>query len=519
MNFAKPLPLTDILARLDAKTPIGSALRTKEWEMMPQELRDSAFFSASVTEVQFLAAQQKAIREMIDRAKAVNEEGESFWKMDRARFLRDLRVLGESIGIPHPTGRVDGDGIARIKEADITDPLSIARLKLVVNTQLEMAYSEGQYRTGLDPDILNEWPALELVRISPRRVPRDWETRWTEAGGTLHEGRMIALKTSPIWRAISRFNKPHPPFDFNSGMGVEEIDRDTAEALGLISQGERIVADTAALQTPREASLANVPKILREALQQVFGKQLKIDGDVVSWKRSTTRARTPAITEDAPPPVPRAAAKPAAPRETLVQKRDAAGAAFAKEFGCKVEFKAPDRKWGAMMHERDAVKHLETVGNEWRRMLAAFPKLALKPPHVFLCVESGRGLAHLDGPAPYMSTKTKEWSDASRANIEAWEQKNGRKWGTERKGHQVADNFRHELAHTLSTPVVMEEMRRIMIEFPKSWFRQNVSEYARESTAESLAELFSVCTREDYVRGTYPPRLENFIFKTILEED
>lgn len=54
-----------------------------------------------------------------------------------------------------------------------------------------------------------------------------------EAGGKLYDGRMIALRNDPIWRGISRFGSPVPPFDFNSGMGLEEVNRFEAEALGV----------------------------------------------------------------------------------------------------------------------------------------------------------------------------------------------------------------------------------------------------------------------------------------------
>jgi hypothetical protein len=45
---------------------------------------------------------------------------------------------------------------------------------------------------------------------------------------------MIARKDDPIWTKISAFGTPYPPFDYNSGMWVEEIDREEAEALGVI---------------------------------------------------------------------------------------------------------------------------------------------------------------------------------------------------------------------------------------------------------------------------------------------
>ena len=307
MDFTSPQPLTGILDKLDAKTPVGSVMRAADWESMPQQLRDSAFFSAGVTNANFLAQQQQSIHEMISRAREKNEAGESMWKMDRSQFVKQLRLVGEAMGVQHPDGRNGG-----VNEKDITDPISIARLKLVVNTQLEMAYGQGQYLAAMDEDVLQEWPAWELVRITPKKAPRDWHARWTEAGGTLHDGRMIALKTDPIWSAISRFGKPHPPFDYNSGMGVEEVDRDTAEQLGLMSmtvnealhtfgsdpalkaaaKKGRLVPDAPTHQVPNlssledglEASVKGLDADMRERLHNVFGDQVAIDSDTAKWK-------------------------------------------------------------------------------------------------------------------------------------------------------------------------------------------------------------------------------------------
>lgn len=279
MDFTEPQPLTDVLARLDAKTPLGSVMRSAEWEAMPQALRDSAFFSAGVTNAAFLSQQQQSIREMIARARETNAAGQSMWKMDRAQFVKQLRVMGEAVGIPHPDGRKGG-----INERDITDPISIARLKLVVNTQLEMAYGQGQYLAAMDADILSEWPAWELVRITPKKAPRNWLARWQAAGGTLHEGRMIALKTSPVWTSLSRFGKPHPPFDFNSGMGVEEVDRDTAEQLGLATTSqEALKPKLSTLQEGLEASVKGMDSAMLNQMQQVFGQQVTIAGDTAKW--------------------------------------------------------------------------------------------------------------------------------------------------------------------------------------------------------------------------------------------
>jgi len=278
MDFAEPKPLTDVLAQLDARTPLGSAMRSADWQAAPQELRDGAFFSAGVTDARFLAQQQQAIRDMIARARETNAAGQSMWKMDRSRFVAQLRQMGEAMGVKHPDGRKGG-----VNEKDITDPISIARLKLVVNTQLDLAYGYGQYLTAMDPDLLSEWPAWELVRITPRKAPRNWLQRWADAGGVLHDGRMIALKTDPIWSKISRFGKPHPPFDYNSGMGVEEIDVDTADALGVMKGNSAAVVTAPPLDgfaSGLESSVADLGPGMQARLKAVAGSKIKISDGV-----------------------------------------------------------------------------------------------------------------------------------------------------------------------------------------------------------------------------------------------
>ena len=108
-----------------------------------------------------------------------------------------------------------------------------------------MNYDEARefakYSRGQDSDALYMYPAQEFLRVEPRRVPRtDWQTRWRAAGGKIYGGRMVALKSSPVWQNLSRFDRPYPPYDFGSGMGVEDVDRDEAIELGLLPKDEPV---------------------------------------------------------------------------------------------------------------------------------------------------------------------------------------------------------------------------------------------------------------------------------------
>jgi hypothetical protein len=96
------------------------------------------------------------------------------------------------------------------------------------------------YSDGLHSAILDQWPAQEFYRAFSRPVYRDWPHRWADIGGQLYNGKMIALKDSHVWQALSAFGFPFPPFAVGSGMSVRDIDRSTAMKLGLIDRDRRV---------------------------------------------------------------------------------------------------------------------------------------------------------------------------------------------------------------------------------------------------------------------------------------
>jgi hypothetical protein len=119
--------------------------------------------------------------------------------------------------------------------------------------------------------VLDQWPAQELIRVIDSRVKRDWPARWAEAGGEFFGPRMVALKNDPIWTRLSRFGLPYPPFDFNSGMDVRDVDRDEAMALGLIDRDTQIAPQSRDFNTDLQAS----PEVRDAALKEALAEQLK----------------------------------------------------------------------------------------------------------------------------------------------------------------------------------------------------------------------------------------------------
>ncbi|MFA6962442.1 MAG: hypothetical protein WC205_16930 [Opitutaceae bacterium] len=128
------------------------------------------------------------------------------------------------------------------KTGGLEDLASSARINLQIGTNVEMMRGLGNYIQGQQADILDMYPAQRLVRVIETKVQRDWEQRWKDAGGPAGTG-LVALKTDKVWVNLSRFGNPYPPFDFNSGMGVEDVSRREAMALGLIDLNTQLFPD------------------------------------------------------------------------------------------------------------------------------------------------------------------------------------------------------------------------------------------------------------------------------------
>ena len=230
IDLNSPTTLPDAQASLEGRAVMAGIGRTADFDRMSVELRRQGFFSAGVESARFLEAAKREIQ------KSVNQFGTN---RDRATFVANLQELATQLGI-----RPSADDAAR---GTIQDIGSARRLRLIFDVQTGLAFGENYWRSGMDPDVLNAFPVLELLRVSARQEPRDWPRRWLDAIQDLGEstraeyvgGRMLAPKTDPIWTFISRFGLPWPPFDFNSGMGVEQISRREAIRLGVIEKGER----------------------------------------------------------------------------------------------------------------------------------------------------------------------------------------------------------------------------------------------------------------------------------------
>ena len=256
MIFRSPLPFAEAIESRLVRTLLPTDLRTDLLQTIPAELRERAVFSAGVQSVETLQKVSDVVDALV--------RGE----INRADARQTLKEQLGSLG-------------DEVDETDLTDLRSDARLNLILDTNLEMAQGYGSWKQGQDPAILDQWPAQELIRVIDSRVPRDWPSRWAEAGGQFFGDRMIALKNDPIWLRISRFGLPYPLFDFNSGMDFADVDRETAIEAGLIDDNTELLPQDRDFNTDLQASPEVRSASLREALAEALQGIARFDGEGV----------------------------------------------------------------------------------------------------------------------------------------------------------------------------------------------------------------------------------------------
>lgn len=250
--------------RILEKALAESGLDSRGWNRVAPALRQRAFFSAKVEEARILEAARRMCAEVAEGLRSASE------------FRRDMRALLARMGHPRKDGRDD----------DLTDLYAERRLDVLRETNVRQARGWAQHVEGTTEGALAAFPAQELVRVYERENPRDWETRWAQAGGRFHQGRMVALKGDPVWTAISRFGTPWPPFDFNSGMGVEDIDAEEAVELGVLAGDDPPPApDDTDFNAGLEAEVEFGEDDPEWAwLRETFGNRIRLEGGAVRWK-------------------------------------------------------------------------------------------------------------------------------------------------------------------------------------------------------------------------------------------
>lgn len=267
-------PLAGAVSRLGGKAAVGSDRTSQQWrDEMPLAMRERAFFSARLQSAHMAQGLLDLVRKGADLGTAATSRGDL--TMSRSLFVREGRKMLDAAGY-RPTDPA--------WEGTLLDHRTRQRLGLIYDTNLSQAREYARWQAGQDEGALDAFPAQELYREEDREKPRDWQRRWAAAGGPATDGRMIALKSDPVWSRISAFGTPFPPYDFGSGMGVRDIDREESESLGLIAPGETPERADVGFNDELQASVKGLDPAVVDALVRSFGDQAIVVDGSVKWR-------------------------------------------------------------------------------------------------------------------------------------------------------------------------------------------------------------------------------------------
>ena len=269
MEFIAPIPFAEAIQKLGDQSVVGSTFTSSEWSDLPVELRENAFFSSRIESAQALQRMQDALNDFIAGNKKLAENGEPMLATgSRAAFIDQMKKMLEREGVVRTTG-------------DLHDITSEKRLGLIFDVKTRQAQDFGYWKQGMDPDVLNEFPAMRFIRVRSVKQEREAHIPYED---------QVYLKTDPIWWLVINkdFGVPWGPWGWGCGHDVEDVDRDEAEELGLLKRGQKINATPLQkflnLNHNLQASVKSLAPDLVEKLKKEFGNQVVFENDTVKWK-------------------------------------------------------------------------------------------------------------------------------------------------------------------------------------------------------------------------------------------
>jgi hypothetical protein len=275
MLFAGPVPFEEAVSARKVKALLPTELTHAEMSRIRPEIRQVSTFSARTSNAEHIARLNTIVDEMIKPDKW--EDGATRGMTTgtgRLQLKESLKAMGYD---PEEPGT-------------IKDLSSDQRLNLMINTNAQLAWGYGQWKEGQDETVLDLFPAQELFRLEDRKEPRDWNQIWFAAAASSdprilaafqETGRFIALKSSNIWMAISDFGVPYPPYKFNSGMWIQDIEREIAVDIGLMGETEDVHPLNTGFAQGYQISLETLPDYLQQMVLEDLGSGYKFEGGVL----------------------------------------------------------------------------------------------------------------------------------------------------------------------------------------------------------------------------------------------
>ena len=229
--ITSPMPFADAIGFLLDKEQLPADWNAAEWAAQEPDFRTKAFWVSKVESARFVDRSHGLLFDYMAKVRdnvtnpSTGESGTALRVAGREHFVKLMRDFMIAEGMAKP-GEFNG-----VNQKDITDIRSVARLRLIFDTNVRQAYGFGQWKQGMAPLVRKHFPAARLIRDRGVKEPRP-----------RHQAHLgdVRLKTDFAWwsdyindPAIGGFQVPWGPYGFNSGVTQEDVSREDAAKRGI----------------------------------------------------------------------------------------------------------------------------------------------------------------------------------------------------------------------------------------------------------------------------------------------
>jgi hypothetical protein len=280
--ITESIPFPEAVRFLLDKEDLPAEWDAADWTAQEPDFRNRAFWSAKVENARFLDRAHGLIFDYMAKVR------ETIVQPD-GTVVTALKVGGRADFTDRMTKFMIAEGMAKpgefvnVDQKDLTDIRSVARLRLIFDTNVRQAYGYGQWKQGMKPAVLRAFPAARLIRERGVKEPRP-----------RHQNNLgeVRLKTDPRWaefhnaREIGGFGVPWGPYGFQSGVTQEDVSRREAIKLGLMVDIRNLDATPADVSRKRitdglEASVKGMdPAIKAKLLEELRAKKAALGNPI-----------------------------------------------------------------------------------------------------------------------------------------------------------------------------------------------------------------------------------------------
>jgi hypothetical protein len=284
MPLVEPEPFQEALDKLARRIPTGRPWDSSTWAEQALDVRERAFFSAKVENVFFLKRAKLFLQNFLERQR--DEDG-ALTAGSMSVFVEEMRAFAIQEGMN--TKRLGLPDV--VNEGDITDIRSETRLRLIFRTNVATSYGYGSWRQGMEPIVLEAFPAARVVRNPGAKTKRPRHE--------MEEGNVRLKTDTDYWagymnaREIGGFQTPWPPYGFNSFIDQADVSRADAERLQLVEKEKPVKGSKrkkATLNERLRVSLAGLNKAERERLKAEMGALAVLGPKAVRFAQRHERA-------------------------------------------------------------------------------------------------------------------------------------------------------------------------------------------------------------------------------------